>query len=760
MKLTFSYQNLSEIFNQALPSSDRIIHNVAFDTRKIISGSGVLFVALKGEFRDGHEFIKEAYDKGVRTFIVSKDAHIPDVDDATFIQVENTLKAIQQLAKVHRSHFSIPVIAITGSAGKTIVKEWLGQLLEQKYRVVRSPKSYNSQLGVALSLLEIHEDCDIAIIEAGISNPNEMDRLEDMIQPTHGIFTSLGMAHAQNFESRDAYLAEKLKLFKGDQCECVWVHHSIPVDATNLKMCIVHESAYDSLLKILPFQDEISRHNAVLAIAASRDFDMKDAELEAILKGLDRIPLRLETFDGLNNCLIINDTYNLDLDALRSSLEYQLSIAQGRNRTVVIGTRDNHNEIIRILQDFEPIEYHFVSNVDDTIPEFSNSVVLVKGRREMRMERLAIRMRKQTHQTYVEVNLSAIRNNISHCKSKLNPSTKVLAMVKAASYGSGIDEMGVYLERIGVNYLGVAYADEGVQLRKAGVKLPVLVMNTESNAFEDCIRYQLEPCIYSVDQLNEFIQELQYEELSNYPIHITLETGMNRLGFESPSIPELLEVLRTHSEVRVKAVTSHFATADVLNSDFVKEQAASFTTMSDTILKELPYSVDRHLSNSAGVLHYPEYQFDMVRIGIAMYGYDSDPEHRSHLREAVHWYSTISQIRRIEKGQSVGYGRAGIADKSTRIAVIPVGYGDGFRRSLSQGVGQMVINGKKCPVIGNVCMDMTMIDIGELDAKEGDTVEIIGSNLSILEIAAKMDTIPYEVLTGISRRVPRLYVED
>jgi len=758
LKLAFSYKDLSEHLQVTLPNSDRVIRSVSFDTRRIVGGEEVLFFALRGEFRDGHEFIHAAYEKGVRTFVVSQDIPAADFDGAAFIQVDDTLKALQSLAKKHRQKFSIPVVGITGSAGKTIVKEWLGQLLEEQYRVVRSPKSYNSQLGVALSLLEIHEGCDLALIEAGVSRTGDMESLADMIQPTHGIFTSLGSAHAQNFESRDVHMEEKLRLF--ETCEKVFVHHSIPVDSNDSKMKVVHEKSYATLLELLPFEDEISRHNAALAIVASRYFELNDAVIERVLPKLDRVALRLETFDGVNNCLIINDTYNLDTDALRSSLEYQLSIAQGRNRTVIIGTNDNHDEIKKILQDFDPIDFHIISGVDDSVPEFSNSVVLIKGRREMRMEQLAMRLRERKHQTYVEVNLSAIRNNLTYCKSKLDPKTKVLAMVKASSYGSGIDEMGVYLERIGVNYLGVAYADEGVQLRKAGVLLPILVMNTEEGAFEDCVAYNLEPCIYSTQQLNALILQLIYEGKTNYPIHITLETGMNRLGFESDSIPELLRMLQTQPEVHVQSVYSHLATADEIGSTFVKEQVDNFERDSQEIMKHLPYQVDRHIANSEGALHYPEYQFDMVRIGIAMYGFSSEKEDRKHLQEAIRWFSAISQIRSVEAGKSIGYGRAGIAEKSTRIAVIPVGYGDGFRRSLSQGKGSVVIQGQKCPVIGNVCMDMTMIDIGDLPAEVGDSVEIIGNTVSLAEIADQMNTIPYEVLTGISRRVQRLYVED
>jgi len=758
LKLNLSYEQLENYLEVKLPASNTIIHQVVIDSRRIVNGQNVLFVAFKGAFRDGHEFIDEAYKKGVRTFLVAEDVSLDNYPGATFVQVNDTLAALQKMAKYHRAQFSIPVVAVTGSAGKTIVKEWLGQMLDVDYRVVRSPKSYNSQLGVALSLLEIHKDCDIAIIEAGISEPGQMRKLQDMIQPTHGIFTSLGSAHAQNFPSKQVQLNEKMILFP--QCEKVFVHNSIPLGEPSSEVEIVQEKSFASLLEKLPFSDEMSRHNASLAIAVALYFKIDTNEIEQVLPRLNRVSLRLETFDGNNNCLIINDTYSLDLDAFRSSLEYQLAVAKGRHRTVVIGTHDEHDEIISVLQDFEPIEYHFVSSPDDTLPTFKNSVVLVKGRRELRMEKLALRLRKRKHQTYVEVNLTAIRHNLSFCKSQLKKDTKVLTMVKAASYGSGIDEMGEYLERIGVDYLGVAYADEGVQLRRAGVKLPIFVMNTEENAFADCISFELEPCIYSMEQLHKFIQQLVYEDRTHYPIHITLETGMNRLGFETSSIPDLLRVLQSQPEVMVKSIYSHLATADERNSAFVERQNEIFERNSQLLVAELPYKVDRHLINSEGVLHYPEYQYDMVRIGIAMYGFAANETDREQLQEAISWYSAISQIRSVRKGDTVGYGRAGVAQTDTQIAVVPVGYGDGFRRSLSNGVGYVVIHGRKCPVIGNVCMDMTMVDIGDLNAEVGDRVEIIGPNRPLLEMAEDMKTIPYEVLTGISRRVQRLYVED
>lgn len=759
MKLSLSFKHLETAFQVTLPESKTLIRSVAFDTRRIVEGEAMLFFALTGEFRDGHDFIGDAYQKGVRTFVISKKIDEKQFPSAVFITLKSPLKALQVLAKLHRAQFAIPVIAITGSAGKTMVKEWLGQVLDTKFRVVRSPKSYNSQLGVALSLFEINEECDIAIIEAGISAPGEMAALEEMIRPTLGIFTSLGSAHRENFESRDQHLAEKMLLFQ--HCKKVFVHHSIPYDIKDPHLFGVHEKSYASLLEHLPFEDEISRHNAVMVVAASRACDITDEAIAEEIAHLDRVALRLETFDGKRNCVIINDTYNLDQDAFRSSLEYQLSIAKGRHRVVVIGTQEEDpSSFIAVLDDFSPLEYHFVDSPDASLPEFENAVVLIKGKRALHMEQLASRLSVKKHQTYVEINLSALRNNVSYFKSLIPSETKVLAMVKASSYGSGIDEIGMYLERIGIHYLGVAYADEGVQLREAGVQLPILVMNTEESGFEDCILHNLEPCIYSLDQLEKFTRRLLYEGRTNYPIHVKLETGMNRLGLQTDDIPALLRMIQSQPEIHLQSVYSHLATSDEPTSSFVHDQARLFEEMSAEIQRHIPYAVDRHILNSEGVLNFAQYAFEMVRVGIGMYGYTSNNTHSDHLKNVVAWNSAISQIRTIHPDQSVGYGRKGKSEKQTQIAVIPVGYADGFRRSLSNGKGGVYIQGAFCPVIGNVCMDMIMVDLGASVALVGDAVEIIGPHQSLTDLAHKMDTIPYEVLTSISKRVHRIYVEN
>ncbi|NRA11239.1 MAG: alanine racemase [Crocinitomicaceae bacterium] len=757
MKLDLSYQDLSSIFTTSLPKSTLTIESVAFDTRKIINGNNSLFFALKGEFRDGHEYINEAYSKGVRTFVVSKPI-LEELRGATFIQVDDPIKALQVLAKNHREQFSYPIVAITGSAGKTITKEWLSQLLGVKYKVIRSPKSYNSQLGVALSLLELNESADLAIIEAGISQSGEMDLLETMIQPTIGILTSIGSAHRDNFNSPSEHLNEKLVLFRN--ARKVFYHDPIQLEEVPENFQSVKTKEYASLLETISFDDEISRVNASMAIACAKEFDLNDDEIKEQLGELDRIALRLETFNGVHNSIIINDTYNLDLDAFRSSLEYQLSIAKGKDRVVIIGTDGDTSKIESLLSEFEPIKVHFLDSAEKGIETFENAVVLVKGKRAMHMERYALRLRSKKHQTYVEIDLNAIKNNISYFNKQLPDTTKILAMVKASSYGSGIEQIGQYLERIGINYLGVAYADEGVELRRVGVKTPILVMNSEEYGFEECIQHNLAPCIYSTTQLDKFVKQLIYEGKSNYPIHIKIETGMNRLGFQMDELDSLIEMINSQPEVQIETVYSHLANSDDPNSAFIHEQVEEFKNAISFLKSHINYSFECHILNSEGILNHPEYHFDMVRLGIGMYGYSSSGKHAAQLTPAVTWYSAISQIKKVNAGISIGYDRKGIADHDMNIAIIPVGYADGFKRSLSKGKGGVYIQNQFCPVVGNVCMDMIMVNLGSLSVTEGEPVQIIGSNQSVTDLADKMETIAYEVLTGISKRVHRVYLED
>jgi len=743
-------------------SKAEIIQQIQFDTRKIYPLPNQAFFALKGSYRNGHDFITDAYKKGVRTFVVSE-PKLPELRDATFIFVKDTLLALQDLAYYHRKKFTYPIIGITGSVGKTTVKEWLFHLLSDKYRIVRSPKSFNSQLGVALSLLNLHEDCDLAIIEAGISKPGEMEALERMIQPTIGILTSVSKAHEDNFPSYEVHLTEKMALFKNVQTTVLG--SGFLISKEQMRSIKAYEPTIGEFAKelhLLPFRDRGSSSSALLAIATAK-----------ILKGLDiqkittlpRLALRLETFEGRENSIIINDTYNLDLDALKLSLEYQLALADGKKRILIVGLEEDwkhlESKIRAAIDDFKPDLLVFSSKPKIADTELKDAIVLVKGTRGAKMEKIARSFKMKQHKTEVIYNLSAIKHNLSVFKNQLQPSTKILAMVKAQSYGVGLEKIASFLEKIGISYLGVAYSDEGVELRKSGIKIPILVMNPEEEGFEACIKYNLEPAIYSLNQLDELISTLISMEKSNFPIHIKVDTGMRRLGFEGEELPKLIEIIQAQPEVRIAGVYSHLADADNRRDKrFTQLQINRFQETCAWISNKVPYPFIRHLVNSEGIANYPEAQFDMVRIGIGMYGISSNPSLKKRLQAVINWKSEISQIKTIQVGESVGYSRTFIANEKMKIAIIPVGYADGFRRSLSNGKGGVFLNNTFCPILGKVCMDMIIIDVTKLAASEGDEVEIIGENQTIETFANAMDTIPYEVMTSISKRVHRAYSEE
>ena len=766
MKIHFSYTAICEITKGRSLNApvNTIVNSISFDTRKIVHGDGVLFFALKGDFRDGHGFIREAYEKGVRLFVISDEIDSENYPEAAFIQVENTLWALQELAKVHREQFSYPVVAISGSVGKTMVKEWSYHLLSPQLRVIRSPKSFNSQLGVALSLFELHENCDVALIEVGISKPDEMLRLKEIIQPTIGIFTAFGSAHRQNFTSKEQHLAEKLILFS--TCAITYFHNSIALSEeqrSTINGIAVSDANVQPFASVLPFSDKISIHNLSLAIRLAEQFSVYTELLRSKIEMLPRLALRMETFDGINGNMIINDTYNLDFDALTQSLEYQYSVADKKERVVIIGLDENSKnkktELDKIIAPFHPNKVIYLEG-SMPIESIENSVVLIKGSRKADMQKVARQFRLKNHKTFLEIDLNAIRHNLSVFKSYLKPETKLLAMVKSNSYGSGTEKMARFYEQQGINYLGVAYADEGVELRNQGITLPVLVMNAEEDGFEDCILHQLEPAIYSFDQLDQFIKELIFAGKSDFPIHLKLNTGMTRLGFELSEIGQIIETLQAQPEVKVKSVYSHLADSDNLASrDFTELQIQRFTIGCEQLQEHLSYSFDRHILNSEGVARFPEAQFEMVRLGIGMYGYSTNPLLRSKLQSSIFWKSSISQIKTIQQGDSVGYSRTFIADHERQIAIVPVGYADGFRRSLSNGVGSVVINDSICPVLGRVCMDMIMVDVTGMKVIPGTTVEIIGNHQTIETFSTAMGTIPYEVMTSISKRLHRVYLD-
>ena len=742
-----------------------VIDRICYDSRKIVETKNTAFFALKGTFRDGHNFIDSAYDQGIRIFVISQKIDVKFYPDSYFILVNDSLKALQRLASEHRKKFSYPIIAITGSTGKTTVKEWIFHLIKSEKRVIRSPKSFNSQLGVALSLLELSGECDVALIEAGISEPNEMIALQAMIQPTLGVLTSLGRSHVENFSSLAELHQEKISLFSNVNKTIIGTgiflseHQSNSIKGKSLKL-----DSKSDIFSEIPFRDKISVNNAKLAIEVAIELGVNIKKIKQQVATLPNLALRLETFDGINNSLIINDTYNLDLDALVYSLEYQKIVAKRRKRIVIVGLDKENNskkkEIQEIISQFKPDEIYLVKSSSDVPLNLGNAVILIKGTRNAGMEKVAQRYKLKRHKTFVEIDFTAVRQNLSIIRKKLKSKTKILAMVKAQSYGSGLEKMATFLEQQGVDYLGVAYVDEGVELRKHGLKTPILVMNPEEESFDLCIEHQLEPAIYSFNQLDQFIKELILAKQSNFPIHLKFDTGMRRLGFEPEDLSEIVAVIQSQPEVRVVGVYSHLADADnIRDKRFTNLQFKKFEEICHKLQNGLGNSFTRHLLNSEGVFNFPEFQLDMVRVGIAMYGISSDVNIHKLLQPVIQWQSAISQIKTLKVGDFVGYSRSFKASKPTKIAIIPVGYADGFKRSLSNGKGGVYIHGAFCPTVGRVCMDMIMVNVTNLDVKEGDPVEILGRNQTIEKFANSLQTIPYEVLTGISKRVHRIYLE-
>ena len=769
MKLGFTYPQFCTLCQgKPLVMSDKkspIIDRIVFDSRKIVDPKNTAFFALNGTFRDGHQFIDSAFDQGIRIFVVSQKIDAKFYPDAFFILVEDTLKSLQKLAYAHRKKFNYPIIAITGSTGKTTIKEWIFHLIKGEKKVIRSPKSFNSQLGVALSLLELTAECDVALIEAGISEPDEMATLQEMIEPTYGILTSLGRSHAENFPSIVELHTEKLKLFSTVQLTFVGVGIAITENQlTSIKGKTIKPDSYSDFLTEFPFKDNVSANNAKLAIEVALALGVNPKKIKQQVSSLPSLALRLETFDGINNSLIINDTYNLDLDALIYSLEYQKMIAKRRKRIVIIGL-DNENlnkkkEIQAIVSQFKPDEIHVVTDSADIPLTLENAVILIKGTRNAGMEKVAQRYKLKRHKTFVQIDLTSVRHNLSVIRKKLKSKTKILAMVKAQSYGSGLEKMASFLEQQGVDYLGVAYVDEGVELRKHGIKTPILVMNPEEESFDLCIEHQLEPAIYSFTQLDSFIKELILAKQSNFPIHLKFDTGMRRLGFEPEDWAELIAVIQAQPEIRIAGVYSHLADADnIRDKRFTNLQFKKFEEICFHLQNRIGNTFIRHLLNSEGVFHFPEYQMDMVRVGIAMYGISSNISIQKLLKPVVLWQSAVSQIKSLKVGEFVGYSRTFKATKSTKIAIVPVGYADGFKRSLSNGKGGIYIQGQYCLTVGRVCMDMIMVDVTHLHVKEGETVEIIGDNQTLGKLAETLQTIPYEVLTSISKRVHRVYLE-
>lgn len=764
MNLQYSIKQICSILNVPEPEGEDVtllVQNVVIDSRSPRINSSTLFVALGGLKQDGHEYVKKFGLSGGKVALVSqKQSGVKCMQ----IIVDNTLLALQKLAKYHRAQFNYPVIGITGSNGKTIVKEWLNHVLRGKFSIVRSPKSYNSQIGVALSILEMSSENNLAIFEAGISQPGEMQVLKDMIMPTIGVFTGLGDAHGVNFESNEQKKAEKMILFSD----------AIITFSSNPQAAVFYE---------IPFHDEASVMNANLVSQVAQYFELKDTELTEKMRTLPTISMRLEQVQGSNNCLLLNDAYTADFAALEIALRHLTQIAAGRKKVLILNLSEQQlalnendaladliytaslNEIVFIgsenLLEKSRIAGKYYKSLDEFLkspPVFEGSVILFKGSRSNSLEKLVMHYAAKKHVTQLEVNLAAMRHNLNYFRSNLAPNVKCLAMVKAQSYGSGLVETASFLQTEGVDYLGVAYADEGVELRKAGITLPILVMNPEESAFDEIIDFELEPSIYSTDLLQKFLHHLILRQVVHFPIHLKLESGLNRLGFTKSDLNELISILKTQPEVFIKSAFSHFSVADTKGEEaFTNQQIEDFEEVTSSLLKQLNYSFDRHISNSAATLNYPKSHFEMIRLGIGLYGLLK--EHKLALENVLSFHTQISQIKELKAGDSVGYGRSFIADAKKRIAIVPVGYADGLNRKLGHGNWSFIVNGKKVKSVGTICMDMCTIDITEVEAKVGDSVQIFGIENSIFEMADCLETIPYEIISGISSRVHRVYLD-
>ena len=791
-----------------------IIDSISIDSRSMQNSNGTLFFALVGPNHDGHNYIIELIKKGVCHFVVTK---IPKnlQNKANFLIVENTLIALQKLASYHRNNFDFPIIGITGSNGKTIIKEWLNFLLSPDFNIIRSPKSYNSQVGVSLSVLGINEHHNFGIFEAGISTVGEMEHLQEIIQPTIGVLSNIGTAHDEGFEDVGEKIKEKLKLFSTVEVLILNKNKTIEVflnpkiktftwssnDKKANVFIIANEKGINTQLKItynelcfsitIPFQDQASVENAIQCLMVLLYLKYNQTIIQERMQLLFPVEMRLKVKNGSNNVSLIDDSYSSDYQSLKIALDFLENQKQYKKKTLIVSdifqsglineelySKVSHlivsNKINRVIIIGEtisgfknkfpnciafPSTANFLENIE-TI-SFNNESVLIKGARHFHFEQIVSLLEEKTHETVLEINLNSISHNLNYYKSKLNPATKVMVMVKAFGYGNGGFEIAKLLEHHNVDYLGVAFADEGISLKNAGITLPIMVLNPEITSFSAIIQHQLEPEIYSIKGLNAFLKIAEAKNLNRFPIHIKLDTGMHRLGFQENDLPELLHKLKENKTVEVKSILSHLAASDDLNHlKFTLSQIELFEKLTSILASQLNINPILHILNTSGISNFPQAQYNMVRLGIGLYGISNDEDEQKYLENVGTLKSVISQIRTIQKDESVGYGRRYIATKETRIATIPIGYADGISRQLGNQVGYVTIKNKKAPIIGSVCMDMLMVDVSQIDCKEGNEVIIFGKNPTVIEIAKLLKTIPYEVLTSISQRVKRIFYRE
>ena len=796
------------------------------DSRSLCFPEETLFFALKSGRNDGHGFIPDLYRRGVRNFVVET---VPAdwqqaYPDANFLKVLSPLEALQRLAERHRDEFNIPIVGITGSNGKTIVKEWLFQLLSPSYAVTRSPRSYNSQIGVPLSVWLLDERSQVGVFEAGISQPGEMLALRDIIQPTVGVITNIGAAHQENFRDVAEKVREKLILFH-DAETIVY-----PADNEAISRCVADNAFRGNRLAwsridrnaalyikevskaadsteityiynnggeqsyVLPFIDEASVENSVTCLAVCLSLGLAAEEIKARMAALEPVAMRLEVKQGQRGCTLINDSYNSDINSLDIALDFmnRRPDHNGRCRTVILSdilqSGQKKSQLYRAVSDLcvkrgvekfigvgpdlmseaaniaADEKYFFPDTASlvrsDVFAALHDEVILVKGARAFGFDNITELLEQKVHETILEVNLHAIVDNLNYYRSFMKPETKLVAMVKANAYGAGAVEVAKTLQDHRVSYLAVAVADEGVVLRKNGITSNIMIMNPEMTAFKTMFDYDLEPEVYSFRILEALVKAAQREGITNYPVHVKLDTGMHRLGFNPKTDMErLIGELKSQNAIIPRSVFSHFVGSDSDDFDnFSKMQFELFDGASRKLQDAFPHKILRHIDNSAGIEHFPERQLDMCRLGLGLYGIDSRDNHI--INNVSTLKTTILQLRDVPKEETVGYSRKGHLTRDSRIAAIPIGYADGLNRHLGRGNCYCLVNGQKAPYVGNICMDVAMVDVTGIPCSEGDTVEIFGDNLPVTVLSDTLDTIPYEVLTGISDRVKRVYYQD
>ena len=791
---------------------DRMIGELLTDSRKALASEESLFFAIRGPHHDGNQYVEELYNKGVRQFVVENDAKAAwtNLREANILRVSSSLECLQSIAIRHRQTVDTEIIGITGSNGKTIVKEWLFQLLSPENKIAKNPGSYNSQIGVPLSVWQLRPYHQLGIFEAGISKPGEMEKLAPIIQPGIGIFTNIGPAHDEGFESLEQKIREKLKLFKSANVVIYCKDHKL-IDAAIQKAALpslswgfsstagiqIREADHGFYVSFkgisfpvtMPFQDSASIENCFHCISMMIHKEYDADIIQERIQSLQSIPMRLELKDGINQSQIIDDSYNNDLGGLQISLEFLTNQHQKNRKRVILseihesGLADSAlTERIATLVKKNQIDAfvgigpsltsnssyfqegsQFFNSTQEFVDHFDfnsiqQEVVLVKGARVFQFEKIIEKLQRKVHGTVMEIDLGAVVHNLNFFKASLRPSTKIMIMVKAFAYGSGSTEIANILQYHKVNYLGVAYADEGIELRRNNITVPIMVMNPSEESFGLLLPNKLEPEIYSFKILHGLLRFLHGRPCL---VHIKLDTGMHRLGFEEKDAEELTTMLKGNPNLKVASIFSHLAGADESRHDvFSREQGNRFQLFADKISEALGYKPLFHLLNSPGILRLPEFQFDMVRLGIGLYGIDPTGKKKQALRPAARLKTIISQIKEIAPGDTIGYGRKGKAENPMRLATIAIGYADGYSRAFSRGTGKILVHGKLAPVVGNVCMDMTMIDITEVEAREGDEAIIFGPDLPIEDVAGWIKTIPYEILTNTSERVKRIFVAE